>query len=380
MTVSQRPSTENRYSSGINWAKYEASGNKKVTLSDVFELYQAAIISVIQNKKPSEPHEPWSWVRSTTWLAYPVIFIGNIIPQIQDYETLKEKYPKELAGLIMRNPRWQHLKDSIVKDIIDSDLSITENYSLFIGSGHSLIIYYKSLRDKIVENSKGEFPSPEWASDYFNSSVVIDILLIQRWILNIFNEKSKTIHFNLKLLSKIKREILLGLEEYNGIVLSYGSAQDIINQRKIEMGTVALYDNLKQKIEILENLINIEESNKRAQLDLLLKSSAFFATAVFGLAGSWRMVEIIAGWNILVSSAPEEWNPILLEIINFVKNHQIGTALFLYSIPIIVLLTIIFLWGINSGHRKPILTADQSISAQDSGFKWPIEIKIVHKK
>jgi hypothetical protein len=101
---------------------------------------------------------------------------------------------------------------------------------------------------------------------------------------------------------------------------------------------------------------------------------------VFGLAGSWRMVEIIAGWNILVSSAPEEWNPILLEIINFVKNHQVGTALFLYSIPIIVLLMIIFLWGINSGYRKPILTADQSISAQDSGFKWPIEIKIIHKK
>ena len=380
MTGPMRPPYENRYSSGVNWARYEALGDHRGTFSDVFELYQAAIISVIQNKKPSKSDEPWSWLRSSTWLAYPIIFIGNVIPPIQNYETFKEKYPKELAGLIIRSPLWRSLKDNIVKDIINSDLSITEGYSLFIESSHSLVIYYKITRDKLVERSNGKFPSPEWLSTYLNTSVVIDILLIQRWVLNVFNDKTKTIPSNLKFLNKIKKEILLGLEEYHGITLSYGSAQDIINQRKTKMGTDAQYNNLKQKMDTLEKLIGIEESNKRAQLDVLLKFGALFATAMFGLVGAWRMVEIIVEWNSMIISAPDGWmGTYIWETIKLIQNHQIGTAIFLYSIPIIALL-IIILWGIKPGNNKPMINNDQSITAHDPGFKWPVEVKIRHKK
>lgn len=379
MTTPLRHSTESHYSSGINWSKYEASGDIKGTLTDVFELYRDAIISVVQNKKLSKSDEPWSWLRSATWLAYPVIFIGNIIPSINNYEELKEKYPKELAGLILRYPNWPNLRDDIVKNVISSDLAITMDYSLFIEPSHSLIIYYKALRDRLAKRSNGKFPSPEWLSEYLNSSVVIEILLIQRWILNMLNDKAKAISLNLKSLVKMKRDLLLGLEEYDGIVLSYGSAQDIINQRKVNMGTVALYERLKHKIGTFESLIDIEESNKRAQLDLLLKSSAFFATALFGLVGSWSMVEIIAGWNKFVTIAPEEWNPLFISMINFVKNHQIAVSIFLYSIPIIVLM-IIILYGIKHNSKEPILISDQSISARNSGFKWPVEIRIIHKK
>jgi hypothetical protein len=372
-----RKPSETRYSGGVYWCKYEADGDNKGTLSDVFEMYHGAIISAIHNKKPSKQGEPWSWLRSSTWLAYPIIFIGDITPSIVDYEIFKEKYPIDLAGLIARYPQSSSLRQNKIMKYINSDVSINKDYSLFIESSHSLVIYYENKQSILTKISKGKFPSPEWISTYFNTSVVIDILLVQRCILIVLNDKIKMLSLNLDTLNQLKREVLLGLEEYSGIVLSHGSAQDIIKQKRTAMGNVDLYNNLKQKMDNLEKLIDVEESRRHAKLDILIKFATFFGTIIFGLVGAWNIVKIIIDWKDEIANIPEGWIRTSLETLNqLVQNDPIGVALLLYGIFVIIFV-IIIVWHLKPlNNLKPIVNMNQSSTANKPGFKWPIKITI----
>lgn len=367
---------EQRRSSGVEWFVYR--DQEGVTLADVFELYQTATISAIREKEPSKPIEPWSWLRTPDWLVYPIVFIRRIIPAIPDDAAFKCRYPGLLAGLVQRFPHWRVMKEENIREAIRADLSISKDYTLYVEASHATVLYYEPHRQALIERYGEDIPGQEWLSAHFQTSSVIDVLLIQRWILITLNHQLRNLSYNLSKLNTLKRDLLLALEEYHGITLSYGTAQEIVRQAKKTMGIDEAYQGIMQKLSGMERLIEVEETRRRTRRDVLLRIGAIIATLLFGLSGAWQVVEVISGWSKLPLEA---WwgleRTILKSIVQFVQIRPIPVVLFLYFILISVIVAII-IWGLwPSRKHKRILDADQSEPARTPGFTWPIGVAIV---
>jgi hypothetical protein len=367
---------ERRRSSGVEWFVYR--DQEGVTLADVFELYQTAIISVIREREPSKPTEPWSWLRTPDWLVHPIVFVRRIIPAISNDDAFKCQYPQVLAGLVLGFLQWRELKEEEVREVIKADLSIIREQSLYVEPSHTIVLYYEPHRQALIERYGEDIPGQEWLSAHFVTSSVIDVLLIQHWILFVLNHQLRNLSYNLNKLNTLRRDLLLALEEYHGVTLWHGSAQDIVRQARETMGITETYQGIMQKLSGMERLIEVEETRRRTRRDVLLKIGAIVATLLFGIAGAWQVVEVIGDWNTLLTSGYQGWGTTMLKaVVQFVQPRSVHVALSLYFILIITIVPII-IWSLWSPRkRKQILYADQSEPARTPSFTWPIGVRIV---
>jgi hypothetical protein len=232
-------------SSGVEWIIYKKLDDCK--LVDIFKLYQGAVISAIPKKTPSKAIDPFSWQRSSTTLAYPIVFLDRIVPPIISDSEFKERYSKELAALASRTNVSRSLKEEIIQKLINEDLSLDKDHSLYISSGHSICIYYEQVRQALIEKFGEKIPGQQAIVRHLNSSVILDIMLIQQWILVILNDQLNNIPSNFKKLNELKREILLGLEEFHNVTMIHGETQDIIRQVRERSSINESYNNLLKK-------------------------------------------------------------------------------------------------------------------------------------
>ncbi len=360
-----KPSKQ-RYSSGVDWFTYQDLDG--VTLVDVFGLYQTFIIPAVLGKTPSKPTEP----RNPFWHAYPIVFIKKITPDIFNVAAFKQDYPKELAGLILRFPHWRSLKDEKIKKVIIDDLSIVEDHSLYVESSHTTVLYYEPYRKSLIDIYRENIPGQEWIYRYFLTSSVIDVLLIQRGVLSILSNQLRNLPANTKKLNALKRGAFLALEEFNNIILLHGSAHDIVKQSIVKMGIDEEYQNLLKKLSNIERLIEVNETKRRADRDLLLKFGAIIATIMFGLGGAWQVVETVKSWNDLIPNLNEGLKRTIIEaIVNLAQTHPIETTLWIYFISVFIIISLL-IWSVLPSHNdKPIIDVDQSQPAYDTGFSWP---------
>lgn len=370
---------ERQSSSGVEWFIYR--DQEGVTLADIFELYQTAIISAIHRKEPSKPSEPWSWLRTPDWFAYPIVFIRRIIPAVPNDSAFKSRYPGVLAGLVWRFPHWQTMKEEKVREVIKADFSLSEDYSLYVEASHATVLYYEPYRQALIEKYGDDIPGQEWIFAYLQTSGVIDVLLIQRWILTVLSQQFSSLSYNLNRLNTLRQDLLLALEEYHGITLSYGSAQEIIQKAKDIMGINELYQGVMVKLSGIEKLIEAEETRRSARREFLVKAGAIIATLLFGLSGAWEVTKVAQEWNQLPQ---ESWwgldRTVLKPIVEFVQSHPIPFTLLLYVI-LLGVVTLMIAWSVLAPRRRgTIYETDKSRPAYIPRFTWPVGVKIAHEE
>lgn len=364
---------ERDFSSGVEWFIYEKL--EDANLLEVFLLYQAAVISTILGKKPKKLSEPFSWLRCPDWFAYPIIFIRQTSPECPTDQDFKEEYPNALAGIILRFNKWGELKAEKVNEAIANDFSLTHDHSLFLESSHTIVLYHGSYKTKLEEQFGKDIPGQKWLFHHFQTSAILDVLLIQRWILHIYNCELSKISYNLNKLNSIKRNLILALEEYYNITVSYGTAQEIINVGRKKMGIDNLYDGIKNKLSNFEKLIEVEESSMRYRRNMFFKTIGLLITLLFGLPGANQVVNVISSWNELPLTDDSgffvySYNYLLI----FVKVHPIFTTLSLCGI-LFCLVVSIMIWSLQpTRKRNAIISFDQSGSADTGSFTWPTKI------
>jgi len=204
-------------SSGVEWIIYKKLDDCK--LVDIFELYQSALISAILKKTSSRAIDPISWQRSSTTLAYPIVFLDRIIPPIISDSEFKEKHSKELAALACRISVSRSLKEEIIQRVINEDLSLDMDHSLYINSSHSICIYYEHVRQALIKKFGEKIPGQQAIVRHLNSSIILDAILMQRWILILLDDQLSNIPANFKKFNELKKEILL--VHHNESIKSY---------------------------------------------------------------------------------------------------------------------------------------------------------------
>ncbi len=364
---------QTRFSSGIEWVKYEHL--KDVNFVDVFESYREAITSAVQAKRPPKISEPVR-LRTPDWLAYPIIFVRDISPACLTGEAFKRKYAKALVGILGEFRNWEEIRTEKIMENMSKDFSLTYDHSFYLGASHATVFYYGSHKSNLVEQFGDDIPGQEWLLEHFQISGLINVLLIQRWILHILDSELRVLSLNLNKLNVIKRNLLLSLEEYNDILVSYGSAQDIINAGHEILGSNVKYNGIMIKLGIIEKLIEVEESHRRSRRDLFLRLVTTFATLIFGLSGTKQVIDVVSSWESFPTNKDVGWFIRLFNsFIIFVHEHPTRATQLLYG-TVVVLVLLAMLWSVlPTRGRKVIVSYDQSRPANTSNFTWPVTLQ-----
>jgi hypothetical protein len=272
-----------------------------------------------------------------------------------------------MSGILQRFSKWRDLKKSIVESVLKNDLSMVNSYSLFLESSHTTVIYFKAYEDYFRELHGGDIPGQQWIHEYFQSSVLVDHLLIQRWILHITNQQLRNLPNNIKKLNSLKKQLVYGLDDYFDASITYGSAQDIVNRGKIIMGLNDSYNSITKKVNNVEKLVEIEESTHRYKKDNFYKTGATIATILLALPATQQIIKIISD----LEGLPKKIQFFNI-IIDYIQRNQSTSTLILFLIIVLLLLGIPSLLSIKLlADKNKIVTFDQSKEAKKGGFIWP---------
>ena len=342
--------TSKRYSSGIEWCEYKVQ--RPVNLFFIFHLYQDAIIAAINRRTLKKVDETFSWLRTTDWFAYPIMFIRQVTPKYPTDAALKKRHAQELAGLVLGFSQWKQVKPEKIQEVITRDLTLTSNYSFYLEASHATVVYHNDHLMQLEKQFGKNIPGQEWLFQHFQASAIVEALLIQEWILHIFDCELNVLPYNLAKLNRLKQNLVIALDEYHKILFSHGTAQDILKSGQDVMGIHDKYEGIVQKLDRVEKLIEVKDSQQLARRNLFFNFVLLLLTLIAGLPGAQQIVTIVSSWHV----------------IHF--NTLIAAQVLYASIVALVIVSII--WQLLPiPRRKLIVSFDQSHIAMKKHFTWP---------
>ncbi len=341
--------TSKRSSSGIEWCEYKLQ--RPVNLFFIFHLYQDAIIAAI-SKRTFKKNETFSWLRTTDWFAYPIMFIRQVTPKYPTDEAFKKHHAQELAGLVLGFPRWRQVKPEKIQEVIDKDLTLTRDYSFYLEASHATIVYHHDHLMQLEKQFGKNIPGQEWLFQHFQASAIVEALLTQEWLLHVLDCELNVLPYNLAKLNRFKQNLIIALDEYHKILFSHGTAQDILKAGQDVMCIHDRYEGIVQKLDRVEKLIEVKESQQLARRILFFNFVLLLLTLIAGLPSAQQIVNIVSSWHI-------------------VHFNTLVAAQVLY-VSIVALVIVSILWQLlPTRGRKLIVSFDHSRTAMKKHFTWP---------
>jgi len=311
-------------------------------LAGLFDCYRYSIIEAVQGKQYKSLDLLHQSLRSQQYFGYPVTFV-----EYQEAETSKEfkaKYAESLAKLAIGFRSSSGLREEKIKEICDRDLSIVDDYSVHLTEGGATVVRY----GETVDSAPSETRSAEWFHDAFMTSVVLDILILQRMILTIYEMQLDRVTLDtsgLNRLNDIKRELLLALEEYEVLGLShYGSVHEMIRSGQEILRIKDVHTAFVQRLKNIEDLVEIAESKRKAAQQKLLKIATTFISSLLSLSVADKIVEIVRSWASVPSHNYPLW--IRLPFTWLVETFKARPTLWTLVLYLLILvITVGVTWG-----------------------------------
>ncbi len=318
-------------------------GDEESVLGAAFDTYRYFVIETIHEKKYRSIDDLHNKLRSRHWHAYPMVFIKRTDPSYLSATDFKEVQSEALARLVVGLNTSSILKPKLIAEICEQDLSIVDDYSLYLTEGSGTAIYYENFL-KVPQS----IAANEWIRQKFLTTVVVDMLLLQKGILSTFNVYLDKATYDASQLNALKKEYLLGLEEFEALKISYyGSVHDIIKRGQ----EICRIDDLRSlflvKLDSIEGLIKVAEKRQQARRERIVKFLTTLAATILALKAAQDVVDVLLRWP---SSAPSAYPAFIRSAysitIDIVIQHPTTVTLVLYFM--IVFMTLVALW-----HQRP---------------------------
>jgi hypothetical protein len=315
---------------------------EETVLAALCDAYRYSIIEAVQSKQYRSLDSLHRSLRSQQCFGYPVMFVRY--PKVDTGEDFKAQYAEPLAKLILGFQSPSKLKPSKVEEICKDDLSITDDYSLYLTEGSATVLCYG--------NAEGEIPSEirsaEWVPETFMTTVVLDILILQRMILAIYAAQLDQVTLDasgLDRLNSIKRELLLALEEYEVLGLShYGSVHEIIQRGQEILRIRDMHTLFIQRIKNIEGLVRVVESKRRTARERFSRIITTLISSLLLLPVAHSIVDIVHDWASVPSQAYPSWVQLpFVWLVERVKTRPTLSTLVLYLM--IFAATLSATWG-----------------------------------
>lgn len=314
-------------------------GDEESVLGVAFDTYRYLVIEAIHEKKYRSSDDLHNRLRSSHWHAYPMVFIKGTDPSYPSATDFKEAQSEALARLVWGLNTSSILKPELIAEICEQDLSIVDDYSLYLTEGSGTAIYYENFL-KVPQS----IAANEWIRQKFLTTVVLDMLLLQKGILSTFNVYLDKATYDASQLNALRKEYLLGLEEFEALKIShYGSVHDIIKRGQEICRINDLRSLFLVKLDSIEGLIKVAEKRQQAKRERIVKLLTTLAATILALKAAQDVVDVLLQWP---SSAPSAYPAFIRSAysttIGIVIQHPTIVTLCLYFT--IVVMTLVALW------------------------------------
>lgn len=344
----------------------------------IFDAYRIYCTQAILERKFWSLDDFFRKSRSSNWFMYPVIFINDMKPSYSSGEKFKELHSDELAKLILGMNSSSNLKAKVVKEVCNEDLSPINNNSVYLTEGSGIIINYNNSKDKI--RKKGEANGLIY--EEFSTSAVVDMMLLQKGILQTFNNQLSQATYNLTKLTELKQEYLYGLQEFEAIGISYyGAVHEIIRRGHQIFRINDLRKLFEIKLQGIEGFIQKAEEQNRLRRERIFKILTTLVAIVFSITGAQSVVDTILKWPHLAPDTYPHWlrfsyDWVMSNLIQYPTTIVIG----IYVITIFI--TIMALWyeTIAGARSKNLVINKQNFPANPERTISPIEFNIKENK
>jgi hypothetical protein len=359
----EKASFKKEFSSGVNWYIHEHK--ETISLDNVFNLYKLAIISTLYNKLPKNMSNPYPWIRTDRWHAYPIIFLKQLPNECPTLEKMKTEYKGALAGLIAGFNKWEIFTDNTINNYIKNDLSDTSDKCIYIEENQALILYNESYLKNLKTNFGNNIPGQEWLFEFFQISSIIELLLVQKWIFYVLGIDIRNLKHDADKLNSIKNSLLLALEDYFNHITSYGTTEDMINKLKEKMRINDLYQEILEKLNITEKFIEVEKNDTQNKQNLLMQIIILIASIVIGVASANSFADVINSTGIL------PLNRIVIMDIYLI---------FLIILIYVYIEYLLYTTFVKSKIGNVIISYNQIKSIKKKSLTWPIKFRVIHRK
>jgi hypothetical protein len=343
-------------------------------LGEIFDAYRFYCIEIILEKVHWSVNSLLDNLRSPFWFGYPIIFINKTEPDYSSRERILKLHSVDIARLVLGVRSNSNLKAEVVSRICFSDLSIVEDYSLYLTEECGTVIYY----NRPEKDTQLEHQGVEKIQKQFYSSAVLDMLLFQTGIMQIFNSQISHANYDLLKLTKIKQEFISVLQEFEVLGISYyGTVHEIIKRGQEIFRINDLRKIFEIRLQDIENLIQREEERSRLKRERIFKVLTTLVAIVFSLPGIQSVIDVIVKWP---PNAPISY-PLFIQnlykmIVRIISQYPTTSTIILYFITVI--LTLIALWfgRIKLKSKKSVLTT-RSVSSSSEHLTSPFEFNVV---
>lgn len=361
--------------------KYEAdeSGYINVELVEeseiggIFDIYRYFIIDAL-GEHFSNISKLENSLRSTSWSAYPIIFIRKTNPIYQSSQQFKNNHSENLSHLILTLRTNSPINQSLIDKTIQLDQSIVDKYSLYITEGNVTVIYYEDWsNDPIYKDTL------EWFRQYFLTTVVIDMLIIQRGILRTYIDYLERANHELSNLHKLRQEYLRALDEFEVLGLSYyGSVHGIIKTSQELLRINDLRNLFLLKLESIESLIDIAENRAKSNRTKIIKILTSIIAAIFSLTAINSFIDSIAGFpQGGLQTQFQSINDFYNIVISYVSTNKTSIIIITYICFMLFTLLIIWFENVSLIRRKRKVVPIQSKITEQEKLTSPISINLV---
>jgi len=356
---------ESRFSGGIKWVKLYGRGGE--TLTDFFVAYAEAVLRIAVG----DHVDPWSRTVADGWHLYPVTFIRRLIPECHALEDLRSRRAV-LGPLLLRMSDWENYRQDRLEELIDRELGRSADRFVHIGLGHAVVVYLEGVSADPRERFNRDVTGQEWLVHDFNTVTIVELLLLQRWILRGIDDQLRYRMLRPRDLAELRLRSIDALEEYHQIApLAYGDAQNMVKEARITLGLEDHYAAVKMKLREIETLMLAHEAQVRGRRNRFLQAAIAVGTALLGFAGAWAVVDVLREWNHTGSLNRDTWiGRVVQSVAEFATSSPVAATLIIYGI-VVGVLVLVLVWSLlPTGVNWRSRSFPASGSAKP-GFSWP---------
>ena len=302
----------------------------ETVLPAMFDAYRYSIIEAVQDRHCTSLDSLHRSLRCQRYFGYPIIFAKY--PRASTGKSFRGRYPEPLAKLIMGLVGSSRLRVDKINEVCKGDLSIADDHSLYMTEASTIELYYGKVEHKISD-----------FAPTFMTTALVDILILQRMILVVYAAQLDQVTLDtagLLRLSEIKQDLLLMLEEYEILGLShYGSVHETIRRGQEIMRISDMHALFTQRLENIEKLVQVAESERRIARDRSLQYVATVVSLVVSLPVLHDIVTIVGGWASVPSRSYPWWiqRPFSWVVQNF-KAHPTLSTIGVYLVVVVLAL------------------------------------------
>ncbi|WP_143536606.1 hypothetical protein [Rhodococcus sp. 05-2254-6] len=238
---------------GVRWLRLKSGIPSPISFHSVFEIYHDAIISLAGNKGPSN------------WSSYTTLSIGAPTCACVGSEA-KERHRSEFALIALRATRPVSLRAETEAELIDNVLKVSDR-DLWVSAGNALYANWNATGVDYTEDLMQLIPI---------ESAVHQLRQLQK----IDRTSSNSVIRDARLFES-QESLAVGLQEYRRNLLHGPDDENITNAVLSENSADILYDQLLDRVKILESIVSTRFSRIQSRRSIAIASSGFFVVIAF---------------------------------------------------------------------------------------------------